>query len=196
MNPEANPLLEEALRRQYPNVDPESLAGAAAERLEGLVRGVKGKYFEVLVRDRLNAEGHVGEIQLREGLESLLADSSTQPVWDLEIVDNSDGSTVEVLQLKATEAMLKKRNADLLELANNMGHHLSEMKGASSAPDDLAPRLERFRELEEAYALILRAAPQWPFSRTTLSYLGAINFLGLASTILAIALTFQRVFRI
>ncbi len=67
---------------------------------------------------------------------------------------------------------------------------------ASSAPDDLAPRLERVRQLEEAYALILRTAPQWPFSRTTLSYLGAINFLGLTSTILGIALTIQRVFRI
>ena len=105
LNPEANPLLEEALRRQYPNVDPESLAGASAERLEGLVRGVKGKYFEVLVRDRLNAEGHVGEIQLREGLEARLADSSTQRGWDLEIVDTSDGSTVEVLQLKATTSL-------------------------------------------------------------------------------------------
>ena len=94
------------------------------------------------------------------------------------------------------EAMLKKRNEDLLELANNMGRHLSEIKGISSAPDDLAPRLERFRQLEEAYALILRTAPQWPFSRTTLSYLGAINFLALTSTILGIALTVQRVFRI
>ncbi len=92
------------------------------------------------------------------------------------------------------EAMLKKRNEDLLELANNMGTHLSEMKRSSSAPDDLAPRLERVRQLEEAYALILRTSPQWPFSRATLSYLGAINFLGLASTILGIALAAQRVF--
>ncbi len=36
LNPEANPLLEEALRRQYPNVDPESLAGASPENWKGL----------------------------------------------------------------------------------------------------------------------------------------------------------------
>ena len=51
---EANPQLQEAFKSQYPNVELDSLVGRSSEELEGFVNGVKGKYFEVLVKDRLN----------------------------------------------------------------------------------------------------------------------------------------------
>ena len=102
--PDADPLLREAFYRQYPNVDLESLAGASDERLDGLANGVKGKYFEMLVCDRLNAGERLGELRLDPGQTAHLAESSTQPGWDLRI-ENEDGSLDELLQLKATESM-------------------------------------------------------------------------------------------
>ena len=104
LEPEANPLFREAFERQYPNVDIETLVGASDERLRGLANGVKGKYFEMLVRDRLNAGERVGELQLQPGQIARLAESPTQPGWDLRI-ENQDGSLDELLQSKATESM-------------------------------------------------------------------------------------------
>ena len=104
LEPEANPKFLEAFQLQYPNVDIESLSGASEERLTGLANGVKGKYFEVLVLDRLNAGERVGELELQPGQVAHLAESSTQPGWDLRI-ENEDGSVDELLQLKATESM-------------------------------------------------------------------------------------------
>ena len=104
LEPEADPLFLEAFNRQYPNVDIEGLAGASEERLGGLANGVKGKYFELLVRDRLNAGERVGDLQLQPGQTAHLAESRNQPGWDLRI-ENEDGSTDELLQLKATESM-------------------------------------------------------------------------------------------
>ena len=92
------------------------------------------------------------------------------------------------------QAMLKARYGELLDVSAGLGRHRDALKGAGSATDDLAPRLEPIRQLEEAYALIVRTSPRWPFSRTTLGYLGAINFLALASTILGIVLTIRRIF--
>ena len=102
LEPEANPQLLEAFRLQYPHVDPASLAGRSANELSGFVNGVKGKYFEVLVAERLNAGDTVGELQLEPGQVARLADSPNQAGWDLEIVDRN-GDTVEQIQLKATE---------------------------------------------------------------------------------------------
>ena len=104
LEPQANPLFREAFNRQYPNVDIESLVGASDERLRGLANGVKGKHFEMLVRDRLNAGERLGELQLQPGQTAHLAESSTQPGWDLRI-ENEDGTIDEFLQLKATDSM-------------------------------------------------------------------------------------------
>ena len=104
LEPEANPLFREAFNRQYPNVDIESLVGASDERLRGLANGVKGKHFEMLVRDRLNAGERLGELQLQPGQTARIAESSTQPGWDLRI-ENEDGTIDEFLQLKATDSM-------------------------------------------------------------------------------------------
>ena len=105
LDPESDPLIMEAFQLQYPNVDQESLLGASDERLSGLANGIKGKYFEVLVRDRLNDGESLGEPRLGPGQVARLADSPTQGGWDLEIVNIEDGSMVEQIQLKATTSM-------------------------------------------------------------------------------------------
>ena len=105
LEPESDPLVMTAFRRQYPNVNPESLVGASQDRLEGLANGIKGKYFEVLVEDRLNNGESLGELSLGPGQVARVAESPTQEGWDLEIVNTDDGSVVEALQLKATTSM-------------------------------------------------------------------------------------------
>ena len=104
LEPETDPQFKEAFTLQYPNVDIEGLVGASEERLGGLAKGVKGKYFEIRVRDRLNAGERVGELELQPGQTASLAESSTQTGWDLRI-ENEDGSRDELLQMKATESM-------------------------------------------------------------------------------------------
>ena len=104
LEPQSNPQLLEALRLQNPRLDIESLRDASEQRLTGLAQGVKGKYFEVLVRDRLNDGESVGGLSLGPRHMARLAESPNQPGWDLEIVDQ-DGERVEALQLKATDSM-------------------------------------------------------------------------------------------
>ena len=105
LEPESDPLVMRAFRLQYPNVAPESLVDSSDDRLEGLANGIKGKYFEVLVEDRLNNGESLGELTLGPGQVARLAESPTQEDWDLEIVSTDDGSVVEALQLKATTSM-------------------------------------------------------------------------------------------
>ncbi len=104
LEPDPDPQVLEAFRLQYPNVSLDSLRGASDERLDGLLQGLKGKYFEVLARDRLNAGERLGELGLEPGQVARLAESPTQAGWDLQIV-NEDGSIDELLQLKATDSM-------------------------------------------------------------------------------------------
>ena len=110
LEPEANPQILKAFERQYPNEDLDSLRGASAEQLRGWANGVKGKYFEVLVCDRLNAGERLGEIELQPGQTARLATSSTQRGWDM-LVENEDGSIDERLQLKASSSMSYVKSA-------------------------------------------------------------------------------------
>lgn len=66
---------------------------------------MKGKYFELLVVDRLNRGETVGELLLPPGAIAKLADSPIQEGFDVEIVDADDGSIVELVQLKATSSL-------------------------------------------------------------------------------------------
>lgn len=68
------------------------------------LNGWKGKYFEVLARDKLNNGEMLGDIQLTEGQVAYLAESPTQPGWDLQIV-NADGTIAQELQLKASDSL-------------------------------------------------------------------------------------------
>ena len=105
LEPESNPLIAEAFRLLYPNVDHDGLVGFSEERLSGLANGIKGKYFEVLVRDRLNSGESLGELRLGPGQIASLAESPTQEGWDLQICYIEDDSPVEHIQLKASTSM-------------------------------------------------------------------------------------------
>ena len=109
LEPEANPQFREALRLVYPN-GIESLKGLSGEQLTGHLNRAKGKYFEVLVRDRLNAGERLGELELQTGQKAVLAESQTQPGWDLQIL-NEDGSLDQPLQLKATSSLAYVKEA-------------------------------------------------------------------------------------
>lgn len=98
------PQMKEAWQLAYPNVPIENLSSYDAEQIQGLVNGWKGKYFEVIIRDKLNAGELVGGIQLENGQTAQLAESATQPGWDLQITD-TNGNIVEELQLKATHSL-------------------------------------------------------------------------------------------
>ena len=108
LEPDTNRQLLEAYRR-YTNKDFDSLVGQSAEYLEKFRDGLKGIYFEVLVRDRLNAGETLGELKLDNGQYARLGPPSKEG-WDLEIIDRQ-GDLVENLQLKATTAMKPVRDA-------------------------------------------------------------------------------------
>ncbi|QQE75791.1 hypothetical protein KDJ56_07605 [Brevibacillus composti] len=101
---ELTPQMEEAFSLAFPHRDLDEVAGYDGEQLEGLLTAWKGKYFEVLVRDRLNSGETVGEIQLEDGQAAQLAADPTQAGWDLQIF-NADGSVAQEIQLKATDSL-------------------------------------------------------------------------------------------
>ena len=101
---EADPQILQAFSLQYPNMSLESITGATDGQLLGWTNGVKGKYFEVLVAEKLNAGESIGDIQLAPGEVARIAEAANQPGWDIEIIDR-DGNIVEQVQLKAVSTM-------------------------------------------------------------------------------------------
>ena len=75
----------------------EAAAKMDEEQLMGFTNGIKGKLFELRYTDYLN-DGH-----LPAGYHAELANSATQPGWDIAILDDA-GRMDEALQLKATES--------------------------------------------------------------------------------------------
>ncbi len=98
------PQMREAFSLAFPDKDIEALADYSPQELEGIVSAWKGKLFEVIVRDQLNAGEWVGDIYLREGQQAVLAEAANQPGWDLQIL-NADGTVAQELQIKATESL-------------------------------------------------------------------------------------------
>ena len=124
--PDVNPQLMEALDT-YPAIKEDLLA--TGELSQGQINNIKGKYFETLVRGRLNDGEALGELQLESGQTARLATSASQKGWDLEIIDES-GESVEHLQLKASESMSYVKGA----LENHPDYRIvvpSEMDSAS-----------------------------------------------------------------
>jgi hypothetical protein len=101
---EIDPLLLRAIRVTNPGLQDVHLFALSDEQLRGAVSAAKGKYFEYLVADRLNHGEQVGPLLLHEGQRAVLADSLTQPGWDLRIV-NHDGTVARLLQLKASTSL-------------------------------------------------------------------------------------------
>lgn len=96
------PDVEEAFRLQYPDLAAhETFAQAVqhmpSDALVGLVSGVKGKLFEMGLVDHLNHGG------LAPGLHAELAQSATQPGWDISVAD-AHGNVVDAIQAKASES--------------------------------------------------------------------------------------------
>jgi hypothetical protein len=99
-----DPLLMSAVHDTNPSINQERFLGLDDEAMQGAINTAKGKYFEYLVVERLNDGEQVGSVVLQDGQRALLAESMTQPGWDLQIVD-AQGASVEYLQLKATESI-------------------------------------------------------------------------------------------
>lgn len=104
------PQMEEAFKLAYPNTELISLSERSPEEVQGFLSAWKGKYFEVMVGDKLNAGEWVGDIHLEPGQVAQLAESATQPGWDLQIL-NADGTVANELQLKATESLSYVKSA-------------------------------------------------------------------------------------
>ncbi|MDO9252932.1 MAG: hypothetical protein Q7U48_15475 [Hydrogenophaga sp.] len=107
---DVDPLLLKAIHDTNPTLSETNVFALDAEALQGAVNTAKGKYFEYLVVDRLNQGQQVGPLVLEPGQQAVLADSMTQPGWDLRIVDEH-GAAVEYLQLKATDSVAYIRTA-------------------------------------------------------------------------------------
>jgi hypothetical protein len=58
------PQMKEAFYLAYPNIDLDSLSSLNPEEVSGFISGWKVKYFEVIVRDKLNAGEWVGDLHL------------------------------------------------------------------------------------------------------------------------------------
>lgn len=99
-----NELALQALEMTNPNFDPTNLEQYSDIELMGIINSSKGKYFELLVVEKLNSGEAVGNLVLPEGYSASLATSPTQVGWDIQITDEQ-GLPVEYLQLKATESV-------------------------------------------------------------------------------------------
>lgn len=98
------PKMEEAFNLAYPNIGLETIIDRDPSEVLGFLNGWKGKYFEVLVRDELNAGNWIGDVHLDPGQFADIAESVTQPGWDLQIF-NDNGSIADAIQLKATNSL-------------------------------------------------------------------------------------------
>ena len=95
--------VEEAYKAAYPIKSQtdnlrDIIEDADDTELAGLISGIKGKLFEMRYVDFLN-DGH-----LPDGYEAVLAESATNPGWDIAILDNN-GMVVNELQMKATDSV-------------------------------------------------------------------------------------------
>ena len=98
-----NELALEALEMTNPNFDSSRLDEYTDAELMGIINSSKGKYFELLVVDKLNNGESVGNLVLPDGFTAEMAESINEPGWDIQIKDET-GLPVEYLQLKATDS--------------------------------------------------------------------------------------------
>jgi hypothetical protein len=92
-----------AYEKAYPDLAAETplkdaLSSMDDGELQGLVSGIKGKLFEIKYVDYLN------DGELPDGYVAKLAESATQPGWDIEIT-GPHGEVAQLLQAKATDSI-------------------------------------------------------------------------------------------
>jgi len=136
-----DPRLVDAIRVTNPSLPDEHFFGLSGEELQGAVNTAKGKYFEYLVADRLNAGEQVGPVLLPDGYHAVLANSLNQPGWDMRIV-GPDGATSDYLQLKATDSAgyiqeALHRYPDIKILATHEVAHTGLVLDSGIAENDL-----------------------------------------------------------
>jgi len=109
-NPSAIPAaIEKAFHLAYPGLPStetfqDAVGRMSGDQLVGLASGVKGKLFELELLDHLNSGG------LPDGFHAELAQSATQPGWDIEVLDEH-GHVSDLLQAKATESVAYVKEA-------------------------------------------------------------------------------------
>lgn len=110
--------MREAFHLAFPNMTLDDLSNYSGDALDGLLQPWKGKLFEVSVRNQLNQGEVVGAYQLEPGETAVLADLANQSGYDL-IIQNSDGSIAELVQLKSTDTLdlIHKAMAEYPEFA-------------------------------------------------------------------------------
>lgn len=136
-----DPRLVEAIRVTNPSLSDGRFFDLSNDELQGAVNTAKGKYFEYLVFDQLNAGEQVGPVLLPDGYRAELADSLNQPGWDMRIV-GPDGATADYLQLKVTDSAgyIKEalyRYPDIEILATHEVAHSGLVLDSGIAEDDL-----------------------------------------------------------
>ncbi|MCA0387050.1 MAG: hypothetical protein LCH52_01005 [Bacteroidetes bacterium] len=148
---EPDPLALQAIKMTNPNFDPSMLSSYTDDQLTGIINSAKGKYFELLVTDKLNNGERVGDLVLPDGYHAELAESLTQPGWDIAIKDAS-GDVADHLQLKATEnlsyiseALHKYPDIKILateEAANHLPDGYTMVSGSGIEDDHLTSTIE------------------------------------------------------
>jgi hypothetical protein len=101
---ELDPLAIRSIQDTNPTFDPTKIGIYSDDEWMGIVNSSKGKYFEYLVVEKLNAGESVGQLILPESYMAQLASVANQPGWDVAIL-NESGNTVDFLQLKATDSL-------------------------------------------------------------------------------------------
>lgn len=153
------PQMKKSFELAFPSSDLDETLGDMAsnasdtQMISGFMNAWRGKHFEVIVRDRLNAGEHVGELTLSSGQTAVLANELSQPGWDLQIINDS-GDSISELQLKATDSLSYVKNAlerypdiDVLTTSEVSDQLVSEMVISSDVPnagleDELAAPLD------------------------------------------------------
>jgi len=143
---DVDPLLLKAIHDTNPSITDERLFALDGDALQGAVNTAKGKYFEYLVLEKLNQGQQVGPLLLEPGQQAVLADSMTQPGWDLRIVDEH-GDVVQYLQLKATDSVsyihsALERYPDIQILATDEVAHSGLVLDSGITDQDLRAHVE------------------------------------------------------
>ena len=136
LEPEADPQLAEALDRLgYTDDALTSLRNETAEQLTGHTSFIKGTYFEIIVRDKLNSGETVGGIKLDSGTEVSLAERLDQPGHDLVVRDKVTGEVVDEIQLKATNSW--DLVSESLDKYGDTQHLVTEELAGKAATNDM-----------------------------------------------------------
>lgn len=170
------PQMEEAFKLSFPNKELSDLGDMTSEQLEGVVNNWKGKYFEVLLRDELNAGEQIGSLVLEDGELVKLSENLNEPGWDLQIL-NADGTIAQEIQAKASENIsyvkeaLERYDYDVITTSeiSNFSERINTSNFADSTLEtEISSPIEALFD-SNAMNIIEEVAPALPFIIITVS---------------------------